>query len=82
MEELQLYSGLVTKGSYLLVLDTVIEDMDEGSFPDRPWGKGDNPKTAVHAFLKQNDRFVIDKEIEDRLLFTVAPDGFLKCVKD
>jgi len=82
LEELQLYSGLVTKGSYLIVLDTIIEDMDEGSFPDRPWGRGNNPKTAVHAFLAKNKRFVIDKEVEDRLLFTVAPDGFLKCVKD
>jgi cephalosporin hydroxylase len=82
LEELEIYSGLVTKGSYLLVLDTIIEDMDEGSFPDRPWGKGNNPKTAVHAFLKRNRRFVIDKEIEDRLLFTVAPDGFLKCIED
>jgi cephalosporin hydroxylase len=81
-KELELYSPLVKSGSYLLVLDTIIEDMDEGSFPDRPWGKGNNPKTAVHEFLAKNDRFVIDKEIEDRLLFTVAPDGFLRCVKD
>jgi len=81
LRELELYSPLVRKGSYLLVLDTIVEDMDEGSFPDRPWGKGNNPKTAVWEFLKKNDRFVIDKEIEDRLLFTVAPDGFLKCVK-
>ncbi len=82
LNELELYSPLVGKGSYLLVLDTIVEDMDEGSFPDRPWGKGNNPKTAVHAFLAKNDRFVIDKEVEDRLLFTVAPDGFLRCVKD
>jgi cephalosporin hydroxylase len=82
LRELEIYSPLVGKGSYLLVLDTIVEDMDEGSFPDRPWGKGNNPKTAVHAFLAKNDRFVIDKEVEDRLLFTVAPDGFLKCVKD
>jgi len=82
LSELELYSPLVGKGSYLLVLDTIVEDMDEGSFPDRPWGKGNNPKTAVHAFLAKNDRFVIDKEVEDRLLFTVAPDGFLRCVKD
>lgn len=79
--ELELYSGLVTKGSYLIVLDTVIEDMAEGSYPDRPWGKGNNPKTAVHEFLLKNKRFVIDKEIENRLLFTAAPDGFLKCVE-
>ena len=81
-KELELYAPLVGNGSYLLVLDTIVEDMDEGTFPDRPWGKGNNPKTAVWEFLKKNDRFVIDKEVEDRLLFTVAPDGFLKCVKD
>jgi cephalosporin hydroxylase len=80
--ELELYSPLVGKDSYLVVLDTVIEDLDAGSYPDRPWGKGNNPKTAVHEFLKRNDRFEIDKELEDRLFFTVAPDGFLKCVKD
>jgi cephalosporin hydroxylase len=82
LKELQLYSPLVTKGSYLVVFDTVIEDMPEDFFPDRPWGKGNNPKTAVWEFLKINDRFEIDKEIENKLLITVAPDGYLKCVKD
>lgn len=81
LRELELYSPLVTKGSYLIVFDTVVEDMDEGHFPDRPWGKGNNPKTAVWEFLKTNDRFEIDKEIEDKLLVTVAPDGYLKCIK-
>lgn len=80
--ELQLYSPLVTKGSYLIVLDTAIEDMPEDFFPDRPWGKDNNPKTAVRDFLKTNDRFEIDKEIESRVLITVAPDGYLKCIKD
>ena len=82
LAELEMYSPLVTKGSYLIVLDTIVEDMDPDSFPDRPWGKGDNPKTAVHAFLEKNDRFEIDSAIEERLLFTVAPDGYLKCVRD
>jgi cephalosporin hydroxylase len=80
--ELELYSGLVTKGNYLIVFDTVIEDMPEDSFPDRPWGRGNNPKTAVREFLKTNDRFVVDHEIERKLLLTVAPEGYLKCVKD
>jgi cephalosporin hydroxylase len=80
--ELELYSPLVTKGSYLVVFDTGIEDMPEDSFPDRPWGKGNNPKTAVWEFLQRNDRFEIDRELEARLLYTVAPDGYLKCVKD
>ncbi len=82
LRELEMYSPLVTKDSYLVVFDTGIEDMPEGTFPDRPWGKGNNPKTAVWEFLKRSDRFEIDRELESRLLYTVAPDGYLKCVKD
>lgn len=81
LKELQLYSPLVKKGGYLVVFDTIIEDMPDDFFPDRPWGKGDNPKTAVWEFLKTNDRFEIDKEIENKLLITVAPDGYLRAVK-
>jgi cephalosporin hydroxylase len=82
LKELIAYSPLIKKGSYLVVFDTIIEDMPENFFPDRPWNVGNNPKTAVHEFLKTNDRFEIDKEIENKLLITVAPDGYLKCVKD
>ena len=81
-EELQAYSSLVTRGSYLVVFDTLVEDMPDNYFQDRPWGKGDNPKTAVWEFLKSNDRFEVDKAIENKLLITVAPDGYLKCIKD
>lgn len=82
LRELKLYSPLVKKDSYLIVFDTVIEDMPEDSFPDRPWGPGNNPKTAVKEFLEINNRFVIDREVANKLLITVAPDGFLKCVGD
>ena len=82
LKELKAYSPLVRKGSYLAVFDTVIEDMPSGYFADRPWDKGNNPKTAVWEFLRGNDRFMIDKDIENKLLITVAPDGYLKCVKD
>jgi cephalosporin hydroxylase len=82
LQELSFYSALVTKGSYLVVLDTVIEDMPADSFPNRSWGKGNNPKTAVWEFLKSNPRFMIDREIQDKLLLTVAPDGYLKCIAD
>jgi cephalosporin hydroxylase len=81
LRELQLYSPLVTEGSYLVVFDTVVDDMPKSMFPNRPWGPGDNPKTAVHEFLRGNDRFVIDRGLEDKLLLTVAPDGYLRCVK-
>lgn len=82
LKELELYSEFVTKGSYLVVFDTVIEDMPDDFFEDRPWGKDNNPKMAVRDFLKNNERFVIDKDIENKLLITVAPDGYLKCIKD
>lgn len=80
LEELRLYSPLVSVGSYCIVFDTVIEDMPENSFPDRAWGKGNNAKTAVWEFLAANDDFVVDKEIENKLLITVAPDGYLRRV--
>ena len=82
LRELQLYSPHVTKGSYLTVFDTLIEDMPADLVQDRPWGPGNNPKTAVREFLKTNKRFVVDKDIEAKLLITVAPDGWLKCVED
>jgi cephalosporin hydroxylase len=81
-EELRLYAPLVTRGHYLVVFDTVIEDLPGELFPDRPWGPGDNPKTAVHEFLKRSDAFEIDREVQDKLLITVAPDGYLRRVKD
>ena len=81
LKELENYSPLVTKGSYLVVFDTIVEDLPRKFYPDRPWDKGNNPKTAVFEFLKHNDRFVIDKDIEQKLLITVAPSGYLKCVK-
>lgn len=80
LRELELYSPLVTRGSYLVVFDTVVEDMPADAFPDRPWGPGNNPKTAVHEFLRTNSRFRIDHEIADKLQITVAPDGYLECV--
>lgn len=82
LKELEIYSPLVNKGSYCVVFDTIIEDMPESSFPNRPWGRDNNPKTAVWEFMKTNDRFVVDHEIENKLLITVAPNGYLKCIKD
>ena len=82
LRELELYSPLVSKDSYHVVLDTGIEDMPEGTFADRPWDKGNNPKTAVWEFLKHTNRFEIDRALESRLLYTVAPDGYLKCIAD
>ena len=80
LEEMIVYSKLVKKGSYMIVFDTMIEDMQKDFF-DRPWNVGNNPKTAVKEFLKINQRFKIEKKIENKLLITACPDGFLKCIK-
>lgn len=80
LEELKAYSPIVKKGGYIIVFDTMVEDMPKNSFPNRPWDKGNNPKTAVHEFLQNNSRFKIDKKIEEKLLITSCPDGYLKCI--
>jgi cephalosporin hydroxylase len=81
LRELEAYTPMVSLGSYCVVFDTIVEDMPDEYSHDRPWGKGNNPKTAVWKFLKGNDRFVIDKEIENKLLISTCPNGYLKCVR-
>jgi len=82
LQELKLYSPFVRSGSYLVVFDTIVEDLPEFIAADRPWSKGNNPKTAVRTFLENNPRFVVDDELEAKLLISVAPNGFLRCVED
>ncbi len=82
LAELKAYAHLASIGSYCIVYDTVVEDMPaDYDWSPRPWGKGNNPKTAVWEFLKENDNFEIDKSIQHKLLITVAPDGYLKRIK-
>ncbi len=82
LEELRLYSPFVSKGSYLVVFDTVIEDMPVQAFGDRPWRPGNSPKSAVFEFLRENRRFRIDSGVDDKLLVSVAPSGYLQCIGD
>jgi|TARA_B110000879_G_C10978731_1_gene434542 cephalosporin hydroxylase len=81
LEELIAYAPLVSKGSYCVVFDTLIEDMPADSYPNRSWGPGDNPKTAVWEYLTTHPEFEIDKSIQNKLLITVARDGYLKRIK-
>lgn len=88
--ELEAYAPLTSKGCYCVVWDTGIEDMPEGTGPARPWGKGNNPKTAVWEYLRRlNDegrnaedgvplKLEMDKIIEHKLAITASPDGFLR----
>ncbi|MEM5427380.1 cephalosporin hydroxylase family protein [Cupriavidus oxalaticus] len=90
LQELEAYAPLTSMGSYCVVFDTVVEDLPDMASVNRPWGKGNNPKTAVYEYLRRLDlgkemgkdgaplAFEIDKGVENKLLITVAPDGFLK----
>lgn len=80
LKELEAYAPLTSKGSYCLVMDTVIEDMHDQFFPDRPWSMGDKPKTAVWEYLKTHPEFEVDKQMDHKLLISVAPDGYFKRV--
>jgi cephalosporin hydroxylase len=81
LAEMQAYAPLVSVGSYCVVFDTVVEDLPPGLYPDRPWDVGNNPKTAVHEYLRQDDRFEIDRDIEAKIQITVSPDGYLRRVR-
>lgn len=82
LEELNQYASLTSVGSYCVVFDTVVEDMPtDWNWSPRPWGVGNNPKTAVFEYLKTHNNFEIDKSIDNKLLISVAPDGYLKRVK-
>jgi cephalosporin hydroxylase len=90
LAELEAYAPLTSPGSYCIVFDTIVEDLPDATYPDRPWGKGNNPKTAVWEYLRRLQAggriaadgsplaLEIDRAIEDKLLITVAPDGYLK----
>ncbi|NOY81741.1 MAG: cephalosporin hydroxylase [Kiritimatiellaeota bacterium] len=82
LQELEMYSPLVGRGSYLVVFDTIVDAMPTDSYPDRPWGPGNNPMTAVREFLRHNDRFQVDQTIDAKLQISVAPGGYLKCIRD
>jgi len=82
LAELRGYSPLVGKGSYIVVMDTTIDDTPAGFFQDRTWGPGNSPKSAVRAFLKETDRFAVDAAMDSKLLISVAYEGFLRCTKD
>ncbi|MBV9891714.1 MAG: cephalosporin hydroxylase family protein [Rhizobacter sp.] len=78
LAELEAYASLTTPGSYCVVFDTLVEDMPKSFYPDRPWGPGDNPKTAVREFLASHPEFEADRSIDHKLLVSVAPEGFLR----
>jgi cephalosporin hydroxylase len=81
LEELRLYAPMVTKDQYLVVSDTIVEDIPVQLHRPRPWGPGNNPKSALIQYLKEVDRFEVDEYINSKMLTTFNPMGYVKCVK-
>ena len=79
--ELELYSPLVSRGSYCIVFDTLVGDMPKNTYKNRAWNQKNNPKIAVKKFLKNNNKFVIDDDVYKRFLITTAREGYLKKIK-
>lgn len=73
LAELQIYSQLITPGSYLIVEDTNLN----GNPVVSNFGPG--PKEAVEEFLKENSQFEVDKRRE-KFMITASPGGYLKRV--
>jgi cephalosporin hydroxylase len=81
LAELEAYAPLTTVGSYCVVFDTIIEDLPAELYPDRPWGPGNNPKTAVHEYLRTHPEFQIDERVDRQLQISVAPSGYLRRIR-
>jgi cephalosporin hydroxylase/nucleoside-diphosphate-sugar epimerase len=80
MAELDAYAPMVSTGSYCVVFDTLVEDMPPTFFDDRPWDVGNNPMTAVNAWIPDHAEFQIDRTWDRKLMITVARGGFLRRV--
>ncbi|MDP2156434.1 MAG: CmcI family methyltransferase [Nitrospirota bacterium] len=78
LKELRSYSPFVGQGHYIVCGDTVVENIPVQEHRTRPWVPGNNPRTAVREFLKENGRFAVDTAIENKLLFTCNPGGYLR----
>ena len=81
LAELEAYAPMTTVGSYCVVFDTIVEDLPQALSFERPWGPGDNPKTAAREFLATHPEFEIDRSIDRKVLIGVAPEGYLKRVR-
>ena len=78
LAELNSYGSLVSSGSYCVVFDTAIEDLPPETNGDRGWAPGNNPKTALIEYLKIHPEFKIDKDMDNKLLISVANNGYLR----
>jgi cephalosporin hydroxylase len=81
LAELRAYAGLVTVGQFLVVADTFVEDIPVQEHRRRAWGPGDNPATALRAWLDETEGFEPDPFVNAKLLLTASPGGYLRRVR-
>jgi len=81
LAELETYAPLVSVGSYCVVFDTIVEDLPKSMFPQRPWGPGNNPRTAVRKYLEDHPEYEVDQRIDHKLMVSVAPGGYLRRIR-
>ena len=80
LRELQLYSPFVRRGSYLVVFDTIVEDMPDDFATERPWGKGNNPKTAVREFLEHGRQTAAPASVGGGAALQPIAIGAIECL--
>lgn len=78
LAELNAYAPLVSVGSYCVVFDTIIEALPADMYPDRLWGPGNSPKSALLEYLKTHGEFEVDGQMDQMLLISVALGGYLR----
>ena len=81
LDELNLYSGFVSNNCYLIVFDTIIDSLPEQACADRSWNSSNNPLTAVKEWISNKNEFEIDNQIDNKLMISMAPSGYLKRIK-
>jgi len=78
LAELKAYAGLLQSGCYLVVEDSNLNGHPIPPEWHPPTAKEGGPHEAIADFLRERDDFTIDREMEERFLFSFAPSGYLK----
>ncbi len=77
-EELKIWESFVTSGQYLVISDTIVEEIPEQTHRSRSWGHGDNPMTALNQFLSENNKFTRENDYNHKAICSFTRNGYLK----
>lgn len=77
LNELNAFGPLIPRGSIIMVADTIVQEMPSGHYQNRPWGRDNNPLTAINRFLSENHEFTTHEEWGKRSLMGECRDGIL-----